>query len=400
MKVIRAALGGVVLSTALLPTAVAAGTEGRVGGAAGDPRAAQSPADLQPTAAHREIARDMMRALVIGLENIAAESAGTSAPDLIPIRSFLNRLPAPARENLVKAARRFSAQGEQGLRTFYGPLYSPTPQARLRSLPAIVQSLQSRRNLILRPIRLPGAPENEPAASPSLAGAGDAVPFVQLDIPIASSDPGSGHPAPQKFSAPHENRLALTLQSIRVNSLNDDDTPDDEIYLGVWAVPGAPLLVRVPGNDYWRFTRGQTRTLDMGVKDFGSVKSGHSYAVFVSVFEYDEGTWGEIWSAFVQVAEFAVEEWLQAEVGTVAAEIVNYFLNDLWSWIAGWFENPDDFIDSAVLQYDFAREPKFWAPGPSGGAQVSQETIAIASGADANYRLTFRWTLRRVVIAR
>ncbi|MBE3097730.1 MAG: hypothetical protein IMZ44_11475 [Planctomycetes bacterium] len=102
----------------------------------------------------------------------------------------------------------------------------------------------------------------------------------------------------------------------------------------------------------------------------------------------------------MQVVEFAFEQWLQAEVGTVTAEIVNCFLNDLWGWVAGWFENPDDFIDSAVLQYDFAREPKFWAPGPSGGAQVSHEKIAIASGADANYRLTFRWTLRRVVIAR
>lgn len=102
----------------------------------------------------------------------------------------------------------------------------------------------------------------------------------------------------------------------------------------------------------------------------------------------------------MQVVEFAFEQWLQAEVGTVTAEIVNCFLNDLWGWVAGWFENPDDFIDSAVLQYDFAREPKFWAPGPSGGAQVSHEKIAIASGADENYRLTFRWTLRRVVIAR
>ncbi|MBE3097731.1 MAG: hypothetical protein IMZ44_11480 [Planctomycetes bacterium] len=291
MKTIGTALGGAILSIALVATAAHVGADGRAGGATPGTSAIQAPVDLRPTTAHREIARDVMRALTIGLENVAAGSTDASAPDLIPIRSFLNRLPASARENLMKAARRFSAQGEQGLRTFYGPLYSPTPQARLRNLPTVVQSLRARRNLILRPMRLPGAPDGHLAAAPSPAApSGDGGPFVRPDSTITSRDAGSEPQGRPKFGPPQENHLELTLQSIRVNSLNDDDTPDDEIYLGVWTAPGPPTLVRIPGRDYWRFRRGQTRTLNVGVKDFGSVTPGGSFAAFVSVFEYDDGT--------------------------------------------------------------------------------------------------------------
>jgi len=70
-------------------------------------------------------------------------------------------------------------------------------------------------------------------------------------------DPGPRHPAAQKSGAPHKHRLALTLQSVRVNSLNDDDTPNDETYLGLLTAPGPPLLVRIPGNAHWLFARSQ-----------------------------------------------------------------------------------------------------------------------------------------------
>lgn len=393
----RIAVRRALFTAGLLVAASLAGPVGQTAVRAGDPGTDQRPVEPRPTAAQREVARDLMRALAISFESVAAEGGATTSPELAPVHAFITRLPAGARESLVKAARRFTAQGERGLRTFYGPLYAPTPQGRLRNLPALVRSLQSRKALILRPIRPPGLPTSEPARSPaSFAGAGDTVPSGPRDSSTASSAPAPNERLAQKFDAPHENHLTLTLQSIRVNSLNDDDTPDDEIYLGVWTLPGPPLLVRVPGSDYWRFTRGQTRTLGVTVKNFGAVTSGHTYSAFIQIFECDDGTWGEIWSAFVEVAEFAFEQWLQAEVGMVAAEIVNYFLNDLWNWIAGWFENTDDFIDSTVLQYGFAQEPRFWAPGPGGSAQIAHDTIAIASGADANYRLTFRWTLRRV----
>lgn len=315
---------------------------------------------------HAAVARDLMRSLAIVLENLAADPS-VSTPDTDKARALLASLSPGARGSLLAAARRFSAQGEDGLRTFYGSAFAPSPRARLGQLPTLAQALMQRRHLAIRPMRVPG--RIMPASVREAAGG-------------------------QRFAAPRETRLRLTLQSIRVNSLNDDNT-EDEVYLGIWAIPGAPVLRRIPGDRYWVFNRGQTRDVNVDLHQFGTVRVGESYAVAVSVFEYDDGTWGEIWSAFVQVAQFACETWLQAEIGTLAATVVNALLEELWDWIAGWFENPDDFVGCRVIEKDYAAEPRFWAPGAGGTAQVSDQALAIFTGADANYRFTFRWLLWR-----
>lgn len=329
---------------------------------------AQSPIDVRPTAADSETARDLMKALAVSLENYALDPSSTSA-ELAPVRTLLNRIPPGARQRLVAAAKRFSAQGDTELRKFYGNQYAASPQARLRNLPTLTRLLADRKPQVLRRGPLPG----------------NAAPGVVRTSYLPQA----------RFSAPTENHLRLQLQSIRVNSLNDDDTPDDEIYLGVWTVPGLPVLTRMPGSDYWRFRRGESRTLNVTLADFGAVQPGHAYAVFVQAFEYDDGTWGEIWSAFIQVAQFAADTWLQAEIGAIATAVVNAFLNELWDWIAGWFENADDFIDAKVLEFDFAQEPKFWAPGADGRPQVGFGEMRIFAGADASYRVTLQWTLSR-----
>lgn len=325
-----------------------------------NPAAGSAPGD------YADIGRDLMRSLAVVLENLAADPA-VSTPETDKARVLLAGLPPGARASLLATARRFSAQGESGLRTFYGPAYAPSPSARLGRLPVLAQSLLQRRQLAIRPVRPPGR-----------------------IMPASLREAALG----QRFSAPRETRLRLTLQNLRVNSLNDDNDAD-EIYLGVWAMPGPPVLQRVPADRYWTFRRGQARDLNVDLHQFGSVRVGESYVVAVSVFEYDDGTWGEIWSAFVQVAQFACETWLQAEIGTLAAALVNMFLEEFWTWIAAWFENPDDFIGCRLIEKDYAVEPRFWAPGPGGTAQVSDQTLAMFTGADANYRLTFRWLLWR-----
>lgn len=329
---------------------------------------AQSPVDVRTTAEDSDAARDLMKAFAVSLENYALDPSSAS-PELAPARALMNRLPPQARQRLVTAAKRFSAQGDAGLRKFYGNQYAASPQARLRNLPAIARSLGNRRPRVLRPMSITGQP---------------AFGLIRT----ASASQG-------RFSAATEDHLRLLLQSIQVNSLNDDDTPDDEVYLGVWSVPGLPTLTRVPGSDYWRFRKGEARTLNVTLRDFGAVRPGNTYAVFVQAFEYDDGTWGEIWSAFIQVAQFAVDLWLQAEIGAIATAIVNEFLDQLWSWIADWFENSDDFLDAQALEFGFAKEPKFWAPGPGGRPQVSYNELKIFSGADANYRVALQWTLSR-----
>jgi len=321
-----------------------------------------------PRTEHREIARDLFRALMIHLENYADPSAARKEESSARFAAFMDQLPQGTRSSLVQAARRFSLQSKDKLEAFYGPFFSPTPQARLAKFPELLRTFTARKPAFLNPrpilLRQPG----EPSAAPP---AGDK----------------------KKFAAPYSYRLKLVLDSIRVNHLNDDDTPEDEIYLGVLILPGTAAIRRYPGGDsYWSIKQNQSRDVNLDLAVFDSIRPGDEFAAIITVFEYDDGTWGEIWSKAMQIAQFAVEQWLNAELGGIATPVLMYFMNDLWNWISGWFENPDDVIDTISLSRSYDKFPKF--------CPISYQELRMPTGQDANYRFTFHWILSQVTLAR
>lgn len=331
------------------------------------------PAVTVPRMEHREIAHDLFRALMIHLENYADPAATRKKGISGQFAAFMDLLSPRTRSSLVNAARRFSIQKKAGLEAFYGPFFSPTPQARLAKFPDLLRTFEARKTAFLRP------------------------------RPILLRKSGATPPAPpaedkrKKFAAPHSIRLELVLDMIRVNSMNDDDTPEDEIYLGVITFPGPAALQRYPGGDsYWSIKKYQEHAVNLNLAVYDSIQPGDEFAAIITVFEYDDGTWGEIWSQAIQIAQFAFEQWLNAETGAIATEIIMYFMDDLWNWIAAWFENPDDVIDTISISRLYEKEPKFWPPG----RRIGYQELRMAAGADANYRFTFHWILSKVTLAK
>ena len=343
-------------------------------------------ADIKPTSNHEEVARNLFRTFVIHLENYARRPEGAQAPEVGKFAGFMARLPAQARNSLINGARKFTAQNPKKLRQFYGKFYAPTPEERLKSVPQLTAFLRERKALFLRPRPLmkPGQP------APAIKF--PALPLEELGLG------GVLLYEPQKqFSAPKTLRLELELSAIKVIKQNDDDTPEDEIYLGVVTIPGHGELKRYPaGDSYWQIREGDSKVLNLKLATFDRIQPGDVFSSYISVFEYDDGTWGEIWSAMVQVAEYAFEAWLDAEIGTVMTEVVMYFLDDVWDWVAGWFQNPDDYISTIAVQRTLEHEPKFWPPGGS----IPSIVTRYPEGADAKYRFDLRWVLSRVTLAR
>jgi hypothetical protein len=333
----------------------------------------EKPAAAAPRAEQQEIARDLFRALMMHLENYADPSASRKEASSARFAAFMDQLPEGTRSSLVQAARRFSIQSKDKLEAFYGPFFSPTPQARLAKFPELFRTFTTRKSVFLNPrpilMRHPG----EPSAAPPAEG------------------------KRKKFAAPYSCRLNLVLDSIRVNSLNDDDTPEDEIYLGVLILPGTTTIHRYPGGDsYWSIKQNQVREINQDLAVFDSIQPGDEFAAIITVFEYDDGTWREIWSKAMQIAQFAFEQWLNAETGAIATEVIMYFMNDLWDWISGWFENPDDIIDTISLAFTYKKEPQFWPVG----YRIPYQELRMPTGKDANYRFTFHWILSKLTLAK
>jgi len=177
-----------------------------------------------------------------------------------------------------------------------------------------------------------------------------------------------------------------------VISQNDDDTPTDEIYLFVLSVGAfATETERAPhGDTYWEIGPGETRSFDRTLAKYRGPAQNTKVSAFVSVFEYDDGTWSDIWEAFIGLAEFGLETWLQAEIGSVLTEVVMYFLDSLFDWISEWFSNPDDYIGTFSSTAWFQQGKKVWIES---GTSTGKPKVYRVRGEDADYKIICRWYL-------
>jgi len=317
--------------------------------------------DLIPSSEQKEIAENLLRTLVIHLENSAVPLEAGAPESLRQFVTRLKMLPNQTQDALMRAARAFAAKDDQTKKSFFGPYYAPTPKTRLGKIPTLLQVMKKR----FRPIRPPVITQGSPLETYSYGA----------DSPMESSE--------KKFLSPM--RTVLRLESIRVDRMNDDDTPTDEIYLGVVTGGLGPFTVtRIPAGDtWWEIGKGQTKLLNIQLSRFNERRDDTEVFALVNVFEYDDGTWGKIWGSLVELGEFAFKQWLASEIGYIAAEIVMSFLEDFFDWLGGLFTNEDDFIGTIGMATTINGLKKYFsAPGLH---------LKYVEGEDARYAFNIYW---------
>jgi len=319
------------------------------------PAKTESP-DLNPSIIHRQAARDLLRILVVQMESAMAP-ADASAPETArQFSRFLEKRLPHERQFLTKALQRFHSRSEKQQQEFYGPLYAPTQQARMQKLPEFHRQLLSRTNLLRvvpKTAALPPPPDKSPAKK-------------------------------KVFHAPVH--AFLELNGIHVERQNDDDTPTDEVYLGVTrSGPDGITTCHFPRQaDYWEIAPGKTMADRQVLADFLETAGDTDVSVLISVFEYDDGTWGKVWSFLVQTAQFALETYLAGEIGSLPAELVMAVFDDLFDWFAGLFNNEDDYIGTIGMCTNIRQDLlHFGAPG------MDKKRV---EGADALYYLNLSWS--------
>jgi|Deesub1362B_J571_1020462.scaffolds.fasta_scaffold02747_2 hypothetical protein len=341
-----------------------------------------------PSPEQQELAKNMLRAFIIECENYIKYPELRKSKILRDFSQFMKELNPKAREHLTNAVNMLTSQNEVYQKNFFGKFYAPTPELRLKHLPSLLIYIKKLRKILVPTIILKENIEDSVYEQEIIPAPGGYITYPNFPLisePLSNLDSSSS-------SKGYKNALT------RLKSINIKDGTEwgkEEIYFGIIRINafGNYSSYRKP-RDHWscRDTYNKKNSI---LGTFGLPKERKKIYLSVSVFEKDEGNWNEVVSYLNKAAKYAAKKYLEQElggglIGTALAEAIFSFLDPLFDYIFGWFENEDDYIGIFTTWATVKRGDKKWKSTGSRYGKLRHKTI---KGSGAKIVIGYRWEL-------